>query len=242
MPRTVKPEAFAAKRHKILEAAQHLIFTKGYEQTAIRDILNTLQVSSGAFHHYFDSRESLLAALTEHIQSSVEKRLLPIIKHPTKNAIQKLQGYFDILDRSRIAQKTVVVELLRVWYSDENAVVRQKVAESMLERRAPLLTTIVRQGVLEGVFTTAFPDSAGEIILSLLQGMDVTQAKRLLSLSNEHDEKSVIAEIVTTHAAYMDAVERVLGAPTKTFHRNNRKAVQEWVTALKIDAANTARS
>ncbi len=73
---------------------------------AIRGILNKLQISSGVFHHDFDSRESSLEALTERIQQSVEvARLLPIIDHPKPNAIQKLQGYFDILDGSRIAQK-----------------------------------------------------------------------------------------------------------------------------------------
>ena len=63
MARTVKAEAVAAKRKEILDAAQRLVFTKGYEQMSVQDILDEIRISSGAFHHYFDSRRALLEAL-----------------------------------------------------------------------------------------------------------------------------------------------------------------------------------
>jgi len=61
MARTVNPEAVAAKRREILNAAGRLVLSKGYEQMSIQDILNEVQMSSGAFHHYFDSRGALLS-------------------------------------------------------------------------------------------------------------------------------------------------------------------------------------
>jgi AcrR family transcriptional regulator len=229
MARTVKPEVFAAKRREILDAAQRLVLTKGYEQIAIRDILDELQISSGAFHHYFGSRAALLDALTERIQGEVEALLLPIIHDPHLTALEKLQGFFDTLDRLRFAQKSTVVELLRVWYTDDNAIVRQRVDEAVLKQRAPLLVKIVRQGIGEGVFTTAYTDQTGEVILSLLQGMGNTHARLLLSLEQERNELSCIEEIVMTHAAYMDAIERVLGAPSNSLNRTDVKAVKGWV-------------
>jgi hypothetical protein len=53
------------------------------------------------------------------------------------------------------------------------------VDKATVEWRAPLLTKIVRQGIQEGVFTTAYPDQAGEIILSLWQGI-MTAIERVL--------------------------------------------------------------
>jgi AcrR family transcriptional regulator len=32
-----------------------LVFTKGFEQMSIQDILDELHISKGAFYHYFDS-------------------------------------------------------------------------------------------------------------------------------------------------------------------------------------------
>ena len=188
MARTVKPEEFAAKRREILDAAQRLMFTKGYEQMSIQDILDEIQISSGAFHHYFASRGALLEAFIERIQQETEKPLLPIIHHPHLTAIEKLQGFFDTLDRLRIAHQADVIKLVHVWYSDDNALVRLKVDEAILQQRAPLLTEIVRQGIREGIFTTAYPDKAGEIILYLLQGMGNTHARLLLSLEQKRDD------------------------------------------------------
>jgi AcrR family transcriptional regulator len=233
MARTINPEAVAAKRQQILDAAQRLVLTKGYEQMSIQDILDDVRMSSGAFHHYFDSRRALLDAFIERMQHQMEPPLLSVIHDPNLSAIEKLQGFFDTLDRLRTAQKADVVKLLRVWYSDDNAVVRLKVDEAVREQRAPLLTAIVQQGMGEGSFTTAHPAHAGEIILSLLQGMANTHAQLLLAFDQEHDDVRCIEGVVATHAAYMDAIERVLGAPPYSFARADAEAVRVWLAALR---------
>jgi AcrR family transcriptional regulator len=231
--RTVKKEEYAAKRNQILDVAQRLVFTKGYERMTLQDILADLQISSGAFYHYFDSKPAVLEAFIERIRQVAEQLLLPIVHDPHLPALEKFQRFFDTLDRFRIAHKTDVIKLGRVWYTDDNAIVRQKVDEAVVKQRAPLLTEIVRQGIQEGVFTIAYPDQAGEVILSLLQGMGNTHAKLLLSIDREGDEMRCVEAIVTTHAAYMDAIERVLGAPPHSFYRADAKAVNVWVAAIR---------
>lgn len=232
MARTVNQEEYAAKRNQILDAAQHLVLTKGYEHMTLQDIRNELRISSGAFYHYFDSKGAVLEAFIERIEQETNAPLLPILQDPQRSALEKLQGFFDTLDRLRMAHKADVVELARVWYTDENAVVRQKVDEAIVKQRAPLLNAIVHQGVGEGAFTTAYPDQAGEVILALLQGMGNTHARLIFSFTqqdNDIDER--IAHIVTTHAAYMDAIERLLGAPTNSLYRADREVVKGWLVA-----------
>lgn len=233
MARTIKSEKLASKRREILDAAQQLVLTKGYEKMSIKDILDELRISSGAFHHYFDSRNALLEALTERMQQEMEYPLLPIVHDPNLPALEKLQRYFATFDRLRISHKAVIVKLLHVWYTDDNAIIRQKVDEAALKQRAPLLTVIVRQGIQEDVFKTAYPDQAGEVILSLLQGMGNTHAKLLLSFEQKHDEWHCVEGIVAVHAAYMDAIERVLGAPTGSLYRTDAETVKVWMTALR---------
>jgi AcrR family transcriptional regulator len=246
MARTVKKEEYTAKRNQILDAAQRLVYTKGYQRMTLQDILADAQISSGAFYHYFDSKPAVLAAFIERIQEETEKPLLPIIHDPHLTAIEKLQGFFDMLDRLRIARKADVVKLMRVWYTEDNAIVRLKVDEAVVKQRAPLLTEIVRQGIREGSFTTAHPDQAGEVILSLLQGMGNTHAKLLLSVRQESDGATesrelsciddVVGSIVATHAAYMEAIERVLGAPPNSFYRADAESVKVWVAALRANS------
>jgi TetR/AcrR family transcriptional regulator, transcriptional repressor for nem operon len=243
MARTVKQEEYTAKRKEILDAAQRLVYTKGYERMTIQDILADVQISSGAFYHYFDSKPAVLEAFIERIRQAVEQPLLPIVHDPHVPALGKFQRFFDTLDRLRIAHKTDVVKLGRIWYTDDNAIVRQKVDEAVVKQRAPLLTEIVRQGIQEGVFTTTYPDQAGEVILSLLLGMGNTHAKLLLSIRQESEGATgsrelpciddIVGSIVATHAAYMEAIERVLGAPANSFYRTDAEAVNVWVAALR---------
>jgi AcrR family transcriptional regulator len=235
MARIVKPEEFASKRGKILDAAQRLVFTKGYEQMSIQDVLDEVQISSGAFHHYFGSRAALLEAFIERIKEESEKPLLPILQDPRLNALEKLQGFFEALDRLRLALRADVIRLGRVWYTDDNALVRQKVEEAVFKQRAPLITGIVRQGVREGLFTTAHPEKAGEVILSLLQGMGNTHARLLLSPELERGDPECIEEIISTYVAYMEAVERMLGVPPNSLARTDTDAVQVWVQALQAN-------
>lgn len=236
MARIIKEQEYAKKRNEILDAAQRLVYVKGYERMTIQDILADLKISSGAFYHYFDSKSAVLEGFIERIQEESGKPLLLILHDPHLPALEKLQRFFTGLDSLRTANKAAVVELLRVWYTDDNAIVRLKVDEAVLEQRAPLLTEIVRQGIREGVFTTAYPDQAGEVILSLLQGMGSTHARLLLSLGQGGDELRCIERIVATHAAYMDAIERMLGAPPNSLYRTDAEAVKVWETALRGDA------
>jgi hypothetical protein len=174
----------------------------------------------------------VLEAFIERIREGSEKPLLPIIHDPHLSAIEKLQGFFDAFDRLRMERRTDVVEMGRVWYADDNAIVRQKVEEAVIQQRAPLLREIVRQGVQEGIFTTAHPDQAGEVLMSLLRGMENTHARLLLSLGRERNEPRCIESIVITHAAYMEAIERALGAPPNSLYRADAEAVRAWVNLL----------
>lgn len=233
MARTVNQEEYAAKRNQILDAAQRLVYSKGYERMTLQDILADIQISSGAFYHYFESKSAVLDAFIERIKNEVEEPLLSIVHDPHLSAISKLQRFFDTLDHLRVVHKTDVIELGRVWYADDNAIVRQKVDEAIVKQRAPLLTAIVHQGVQEGIFTTTYPELSGEIILSLLQSMGNTHAKALLMLGQERDETSLSESLLVTHAAYMDAIERVVGAPSNSLYRVDSNAVQVWITALR---------
>jgi AcrR family transcriptional regulator len=235
MARTVDEKQYAEKRNEILDVVQRFVFTTGYENMSIKDVIRELEISSGAFYHYFDSKTALLEALIARIKEETEKPFLPILNNPDVNAIEKLQGFFDTLDSLRLANKANVVQLSRIWYTDANTIVRQKVNEAIIEQRAPLLNQIVHQGIEEGVFTTTYPDKSGEVMLVLLEGMGNTHARLLLSIDADTDTTPIIEEIVSVHEAYMDALERTLGAPSHSLYRAKAEEVTIWVNTIKAD-------
>jgi AcrR family transcriptional regulator len=238
MTRVVKEKEYAAKRNEILDAAQRLVFTKGYEQMSIQDILDVLSISKGAFYHYFDSKPALLEAFIERGQDNLDKAFRLIVDDPNLSAIDKFQRFFATLDRLRIEQKAFLADVARVWFADDNAIVREKTDEVIVKRRAPLLAAIVRQGVQEGVFTTPYPDQAGIVILSITRGMGNALVKLMLAFERARDELHYIDDIIATASASAEAIERVLGTSTQIVARPDAEAVQAWGIGLNEDAVS----
>jgi AcrR family transcriptional regulator len=225
MARTVNEQAYAVKRNEILGVAQRLVYTKGYEQMAIQDILNELQISKGAFYHYFDSKPALLEALVERMQQDALQLLSPIVHDPQLGALEKLQRFFDTAVRWKTARKAFMLELLRAWYADHNAIVRQKLLAVMSKGVMPLLGEIFRQGVKEGVLNIPFPDQVGAIYVSLIQGVGDAFAELLLAHEPRGDELQRAERLV---AAYTHALERVLGAPPGSLVIMDAESLKEW--------------
>ena len=95
MARIVNEQGYAARRNAILDVAQRLVYTRGYEQMAIQDVLDELRISKGAFYHYFDSKPALLEALIERMQQEALELLNPIVQDPHLPTLEKLQRFFD---------------------------------------------------------------------------------------------------------------------------------------------------
>jgi AcrR family transcriptional regulator len=225
MARIVKEHA--VRRNEILDVALQLVYTKGYEQMTIQDILDELQISKGAFYHYFDSKQALLEALIERMLDQGIQLILPIVQDLHLPALEKLQSYFATIVRWRTAQKTFFLSLLRVWYTDDNAIVRQKMRSMIVIKRiTSLLTAIIHQGIQEGVFTTSYPDQVGEVIVSL--GFDFQEiiGWQILSFDPERDD---MLPIERTVAVYTDAIERVLGAPKDSLQFIDPETLKEWL-------------
>ncbi|MHB0869152.1 MAG: TetR/AcrR family transcriptional regulator [Chloroflexota bacterium] len=223
MARVVKE--YAVRRNEILDVAQRLVYTKGYEQMTIQDILDSLQIAKGTFFHYFGSKPALLEALIERMLEEMERVARPIADDPHLPALEKLRRFCAVLGRWKTAQKGFLLALLRVWYADDNAIVRQKVSAGGFKRVTPMLTTIICQGVREGVMTVSHTEHAGEVVLSILQGLGDSFTQSLLS--PEHGGGD-LGRVESSVAAYNDALERVLGAPSGSVELVDAETLREW--------------
>lgn len=226
MARIVNEAAHAQRRNAILDAAERAVATKGYEQMAIADLLGELKISSGAFYHYFDSKPTLLMAMVDRISRQVEQLVLPIVEDQQLDAFGKLQLFFDTLDRWKLAHRDLVLGYMRVWYADDNAIVRHKLYVNRAKRLAPLLEKIIQQGIEEGVFTNPYPDQAARIMLSLLE--DIAYAATDILLAEEHTLEDV-ALLERILAACTDALERLLGVETGALQHRWREELKPWL-------------
>lgn len=229
MARIVKKEAYLARRNEILDATQRLVYAKGYEQMSVQDILDDLQISKGAFYHYFASKAEALDSLVERMTvDEVVPMLSHIVNDPQLSAIQKLHAYFDSAVRWKSGRKAFMMQLLRVWLSDENAIVRQKLMNTAIEYITPLLAEIIRQGKREGVFTTLYPEQTCQIIIYTLQGLSNSIIELLISDESERNAAQVKQTVSEYANALNDTTERLLGAPKGSMHLIDLEMLEGW--------------
>jgi AcrR family transcriptional regulator len=221
-----REEAYAGKRAAILDAAQRFVYSKGYEQMTIQDVLDALRISKGAFYYYFDSKPALLDALLVRTQQEVLALLRPIAQDADLSALEKLRRFFPTLGRWKTDRKDFLLELARVLYSDDNAIFRQKARARAISTVAPLLTEIIRQGIKEGVVTAVHPDEVGELLVCLALDLSDTIAGLLLASARPGD---LARRLEHTVAVYSGALERVLGAPAGALPLIDAVALQQWV-------------
>ncbi len=236
MPRIIK--ASEVRRSEILEAAQRLVFTRGYEDMTVQDILDALHISKGAFYHYFDSKQALLEALIDRMIDEIMEVLAPVVQDPHLRAPEKLQRYFDAGARWKTAKKSLMLGLLRIWSADENAIVREKQRVTTIKRIAPMIMEIVQQGIREGAFSSAFPDQASEMVLSLMQGLGDAIVAVFLSPASDERQLERTREL---GAAYTDAIERVLGAPAGSLHLIDSDVLKSWFSEVSKRPAAPSR-
>ncbi len=229
MTRSVKPEEYAEKRNAILDVAARYITSKGYEQMTTQDLLEALQISRGAFYHYFESKQALLMALVERIGEQAEHLVLPIASSSVLPAQDKLLCVFAVLDQHKQENLDLLFAFMRIWYADENALFRHKLYQTRLKRLAPWLSQIIQQGVAEGVFTTAYPAQAARTILSLLEDLGYAIVELLLV---EEGKPIDFPRMDQLGEATMDALERVLGMQPGGLRQFWREDFSQWQALL----------
>src|SRR4029077_2819904 len=95
-----------------------------------------------------------------------ERMLAEIIADRELSAIDKLRRFFSEIIRWKSARQNLLVAMLSLWYGPENIAFGHKVDRAVARRLAPLLTVLVEQGVDEQLFTTAYPEPPGTILVA----------------------------------------------------------------------------
>jgi AcrR family transcriptional regulator len=225
MARTLDLEAHSLRREAFTDAAQRLIQTKGYEQLSLQEVIDEVGASKGAFYHYFSSKETLLEAVIERMTDAALEVMTPIANDRELIAIAKLQLVFRTLAAWKGERKEFFVELIEVWLSADNSVVREHFRRRVTSRILPLLTTIVRQGAAEGSFTPTSPDGAAAVVVALMLGLNELATQLFLA---RQANTVTFDEVVTTLAAYTEAFERILGLPAGSWAMLDDSTLHTW--------------
>ena len=226
MVRTLNPTVRAVRRDAILDVAERLMRTSGYEQMSVKDIQDELSVSRGAIYHYFDSKAEILEAVLERTADTVMAVLEPIADDSTLAPLAKLQRVFAVAGQWKAARKDLMLALVQAWYSDRNLLVRERLGRVVADRLTPLIADILRHGKEQKVFDIGSPDRAASILTAmLLDSGDALSHLILARLAGTVPFEDVERAI----AAYNEAFERILGLGPGSFEIIDTPTLRFWL-------------
>jgi len=81
----------SANRQRIVDAADHLFYSRGYNQTSFSDISDETGIPRGNFYYYFKTKEDILAAVVD--ARLIEfKEMLMACEKATNDPLQRLHA------------------------------------------------------------------------------------------------------------------------------------------------------
>lgn len=151
------------RRAEIIQAAKRLFQTQEYEKTSMQEIMDELQIAKGTIYHYFASKEALFEAVIEDIAQENCQTMQKQLAAPG-NALEKMKR---LVEAGRIA--TDNPHIMQTLHNPANQALHTRLLATLITKQAPLYAELIRQGSLEGHFTTDQPLECAEFILSAVQ-------------------------------------------------------------------------
>ena len=87
-------------RQRLVDAALHLFWEKGYQSTSIADVLRAAGANAGSLYHFFPTKQDLLTAVLERYRAGIG----PMLLEPAWEGVDDpLERVFALLARYRRA-------------------------------------------------------------------------------------------------------------------------------------------
>ena len=151
--------------NEILDAAECLFAAAGYEKTTVNHVLASVGIGKGTLYYYFSSKEEIAEGVIDRLLRHIAATARAAADAPAADAHAKMQKTMLALNLAESPHIT----LLRAMGHPANALLHQKFTVGVIETVAPIFAAVVREGVGEGLYSTAYPLESMEIVIAANQ-------------------------------------------------------------------------
>lgn len=176
-----------ARRSEILDAAEKLFGTKGYDATSTGDILRELGIARGTLYYHFKSKEDILDAMIDRLTQALAARAAGVLDRKDIPVLQRL----TLMMQSLQVNNALGHEIMSQVHKPQNALMHQKMQERMLTAVVPLVTSLLQEAREQGLCQTRYPEEVTEMTLLYAS----TVFDELSGLSEEKRQEKVLAFI-----------------------------------------------
>ncbi len=158
MARPVKKEPEQWK-NEILDAAQKLFLSKGYEETSVSDIMKEAGGAKGMFYRFFESKEEAMQALGDRM--FLQNNPFEAVKGRTDlNGLQKIR---ELLNMNRSDEERNLINVQAVSILEDPRILAAAI-EANRRVLTPLWFELIEEGQKDGSVRTEYAKELSEML------------------------------------------------------------------------------
>ncbi|NLF27384.1 MAG: TetR/AcrR family transcriptional regulator [Clostridiales bacterium] len=166
MARISKPPE--ERRQELIETANELFLTQGYEQTTVGDIVRKVGVAQGLFYYYFRSKQDIFLTVVDQFLEARIGEMAVFLRDaqtpPLKRVRNLLQGLSHFLRETEALfprnRASMAEEMYMIMYNHVS------------EQIEPMVTQLLQDAAGQGLLSAPFPDRLARFIISGFIGVE----------------------------------------------------------------------
>ena len=200
-----------AKRQEMLNAAEKLFCSRGYDATSVQDILNVLHASKGGFYHHFSSKEDVLRTLISQRAERASAYAVEQLANCGKQVLDRFNTLLHCFMPLRRDEVPFVRMLMPLIERPEGRAMAMMYQDALRSEFQPMLAQIIHDGVDSGVLAPPVKDMES-VLLHLANQCWMEVVGMLLQVAHEGVRYDVPA-LLATLEKYRRTMEVLLDAP-----------------------------
>jgi len=169
-----RPEGVSRTAEMILDVAERLVSSRGYNAVSYADIATEVGIRSASIHHHFPSKADLGRALVERYRTRFQ-HVLEDIDEEGRDEVSRLEAYLRVM-REAIGdgERLCLCTMLAADYATLPSTVKEQVTQ-FADLNERWLTKVLHSGAVAGVIrSSADPGSDARSIYAQAQGAQLT--------------------------------------------------------------------
>ena len=160
------------RKMEYLETALKLFNEKGYEKTTIKDIIDAMGVSKGAFYHYFQSKEDIIEEISDAYAERVLKQTQNLANRQDLRPTEKINELFRMVQGYKKSHNEKRQKIKNIFQEDQNLKLQRKIITKLRDQMMKSVLKMIEEGITAGEFREQDIFETTDYLLYVIQGLN----------------------------------------------------------------------
>ena len=161
------------RREQIVRATVRCLAREGYTRLTMKKVAREAGVSQGILHYYFADKRSMLVATLTAVSRDLDRRVAAAQSRTTRDPAARLRALVRACLDVAVRRPEFWVVFLEFWGEMVHDLELSSVNAALYRQFRRKLGALVTQGVREGVFRRVDAETAGAVILAVIDGISL---------------------------------------------------------------------